>query len=98
MPELHFKQSAPSGLPILLLHGLFGDGDNLGVIARQLAADGYRVISPDLRNHGRSPWADNMAYPEMAGDVGQREDAVLVAGGQGRRLAAEGMHPPAIRC
>ena len=39
--------------PVLIAHGLFGQGRNLGVIARQLA-ETRRVVSVDMRNHGAS--------------------------------------------
>jgi esterase len=54
-----------AGPPLAILHGLFGSGRNWATIARHLAAH-YHVGSLDLRNHGASPWADNMAYAEMA--------------------------------
>ena len=41
------------GTPLLLIHGLFGSYENLGMIAR-LLAEQFRVINVDLRNHGRS--------------------------------------------
>ena len=58
----------PQGSAILLLHGLFGMGSNLSMIARALI-DEYQVHSLDLRNHGRSPDADHMSFSDMAGDV-----------------------------
>lgn len=61
-------QSRGEGTPLMLVHGLFGSADNLGGIARLLAED-YRVISVDLRNHGRSPHADGVSYGEMAADL-----------------------------
>jgi pimeloyl-ACP methyl ester carboxylesterase len=56
------------GTPVALLHGLFGRAQNLGAVARRLAAH-MRVISIDLRNHGGSPHAPRMAYATQAGDV-----------------------------
>lgn len=56
------------GPPLIVLHGLFGSARNWRAIAKQLA-DSYRVWTLDLRNHGDSPWADNMSYQAMAGDV-----------------------------
>ncbi|WP_194954989.1 alpha/beta fold hydrolase [Sphingopyxis solisilvae] len=45
------------GRPLLLLHGLFSSGEvnwiKFGTAAR-IAAEGYRVIMPDLRVHGSS--------------------------------------------
>jgi len=56
------------GKPVGILHGLFGAARNWAGIARHLAQR-HRVIAFDLRNHGTSPWADTMDYPEMAEDV-----------------------------
>ena len=50
---LHATETG-QGEPIALLHGLFGRAQNLGSLARRLAAT-FRVISLDLRNHGASP-------------------------------------------
>ena len=61
-------ETVGSGLPLVVLHGLFGSGSNWRSVARELAAT-HSVISVDLRNHGGSPWADSMDYDEMAGDV-----------------------------
>jgi len=65
---LHYREYGKQGPTVLLLHGLFGSGANWGSIARELSTD-YRVIVPDLRNHGQSPHADVMDYPSMAADV-----------------------------
>ena len=61
-------ESLGSGPPLVVLHGLFGSGSNWRSFARTLAAS-HTVHSVDLRNHGASPWADTMGYPEMADDV-----------------------------
>jgi len=46
-----------AGRPLMLLHGLFSSGEvnwiKFGTAAR-IAAEGYRVIMPDLRVHGSS--------------------------------------------
>lgn len=60
--------SEGDGLPVVILHGLFGSGRNWAGIAKQLAAS-RRVYLVDARNHGESPWADTMTYAEMAQDV-----------------------------
>jgi esterase len=73
--RLHF-QSLGNGEPLVVLHGLFGSGDNWHSFAQRLAAR-FRVVLPDARNHGRSPHAPEMSYPSMAEDV--RE--LLAAGG-----------------
>ena len=56
------------GPPLVVLHGLFGQAKNWATIAKGLA-DGRRVIAADLRNHGASPWAEEMTYPSIAADV-----------------------------
>jgi pimeloyl-ACP methyl ester carboxylesterase len=57
------------GPPLVILHGLFGSGRNWNAIAGRLAPRGWRVITPDLRNHGASPWHDATDYPAMAADL-----------------------------
>ena len=54
-----------NGPPVILLHGLFGSGRNWGRIAGALSNE-FRVYAVDLRNHGASPWSDEMDYPGMA--------------------------------
>lgn len=67
--------TAGSGPDVVLLHGLFGAGRNLGVIARGLAAS-FRVISLDLRNHGASGRAPDMRYAAMADDLAETMDSL----------------------
>jgi len=66
--ELAYDEFGAAGPPILILHGLLGSGRNWTSIAKQLA-ETHRVFALDLRNHGRSPWADSMSFDEMADDV-----------------------------
>ncbi|NOI81379.1 alpha/beta fold hydrolase [Vibrio tubiashii] len=56
------------GHTIVLIHGLFGNLDNLGLLARDLKED-HQVLSIDLRNHGLSFQSDEHSYPLMAQDV-----------------------------
>ena len=65
--QLNYKTFG-AGPPLVILHGLFGSLDNWQTLARRWADD-YTVILVDLRNHGRSPHADEMSYPAMAEDV-----------------------------
>ncbi len=53
---------------LVLLHGLFGDLGNLGIIARSFEQD-YKILKVDLRNHGKSFHSDNMSYKTMALDI-----------------------------
>jgi pimeloyl-ACP methyl ester carboxylesterase len=64
------------GPALVLLHGLFGARQNFGAVQKALAGDGWRVIALDLRNHGASPHAAGMAYPDMAGDVAETLQAL----------------------
>ena len=66
-PLLNYKIEG-EGEPLLLLHGLFGSLDNLGLLARDLRQD-YQVISVDLRNHGTSFHSEQHNYELMAQDV-----------------------------
>lgn len=61
-------QNLHNNSPILLVHGLFGSLDNLGVLARDLVTD-HDILQVDMRNHGLSPRADEMNYPAMAQDL-----------------------------
>lgn len=63
-----FYREFGAGNPIVILHGLFGFSDNWQTIAKGLA-DHHLVVTPDLRNHGRSPHLPTHSYPEMAEDL-----------------------------
>lgn len=56
--------------PVVIAHGLYGSGRNMGVIARRLSNRGP-VVAVDMRNHGDSPWFDTHSYPEMAEDLAE---------------------------
>ena len=61
-------QNLHNNSPIVLVHGLFGSLDNLGILARDLVAD-HDIIQVDMRNHGLSPRSPEMNYPAMAQDL-----------------------------
>lgn len=63
-----FDSVAGDGPDVVLLHGLFGSGNNLGALSRSLQ-DRYRVHSLDLPNHGRSAWMPGMALGDLAAAV-----------------------------
>ncbi len=65
-----WHSSTGEGPPVILLHGLFGAGSNLGALARSLA-DRYRVYSLDLPNHGRSGWVEEAGPAAMATLLGE---------------------------
>ncbi len=51
-----------------MLHGLFGEGENLRGIARGLEQH-FSCVLVDLPNHGDSPHIDSIDYPDMADAV-----------------------------
>ena len=54
--------------PVLLVHGLFGSQRNWGLIVKRLTAT-HCAITADLRNHGDSPWCEDMSYGALAADI-----------------------------
>ena len=83
-----------SGPPVVILHGLLGSARNWATISKHLAG-AYRVLAVDLRNHGRSPWADEMGYEAMAEDVAaliarlELAPAAIVGHSMGGKVAME---------
>jgi esterase len=63
-----FSREFGAGDPVLILHGLFGFSDNWQTMAKGLA-EHHLVVTPDLRNHGRSPHVPDHSYSEMADDL-----------------------------
>ncbi len=56
------------GVPLLIVHGLFGSGRNWRALAKRFAHD-RAVVTVDMRNHGESFWHDSNTYEDMAGDL-----------------------------
>lgn len=65
-----FYRETGTGAPLILLHGLWGASENWLPVARMLG-DRFRVILPDLRNHGRSPHKEVHDYEQMRQDVAE---------------------------
>ncbi|MCF1427073.1 MAG: alpha/beta fold hydrolase [Shewanella sp.] len=61
---MHYEVSG-EGKDIILIHGLFGNLDNLKGLSRQLEQK-YRVWRIDLPNHGLSAHTHDMHYAAMA--------------------------------
>ena len=82
------------GQNVVLLHGLFGMGSNLGALARVLQ-DEYRVYSVDLPNHGRSQWLPEAGISTLANAITQWMDecslgsATLVGHSLGGKVAMQ---------
>ncbi|MEM1385163.1 MAG: alpha/beta fold hydrolase [Pseudomonadota bacterium] len=105
LPHLAFDAQDPeTAPPLLIAHGLFGQGRNFQSIAKRLATN-RRVISVDMRNHGTAPWSDLIDYPSMAGDLAEsiRTDAggpvILLGHSMGGKAAmALALAEPELLC
>lgn len=64
---LNFKDQG-NGEPVVIIHGLFGMLDNWHRFAKSLS-DEYRVITVDVRNHGKSFHSNIFDYPTAAKDI-----------------------------
>jgi len=63
------------GKPIMILHGLYGSSDNWVSIGRELS-DEFRVVIPDMRNHGNSPHTSIHTYEAMSDDILELADLI----------------------
>ena len=66
--ELFFRKYGEAGPPLIIVHGLYGSGDNWVSIARELA-DHFEVYVVDQRNHGQSPHSEIHNYPALREDL-----------------------------
>lgn len=91
--KLFFRQFG-EGKPFIILHGLFGLSDNWVSIAKILSQN-YRVIIPDLRNHGQSPHSPVFNYDAMTADILELMDelsldqAVILGHSMGGKVAMQ---------
>ena len=63
-----FHRHYGDGTPLIILHGLFGQSDNLAGVAR-LLGNNFSVYCIDQRNHGQSGHAHEFTYDAMVGDL-----------------------------
>jgi len=68
MSYLNYKEIG-EGPPIIIAHGLLGMLDNWRTFSKRLAERGYKVISIDQRNHGKSFHSDDFDYELLATDL-----------------------------
>lgn len=69
MPELlNYKEYGNGSTSVFIIHGLFGSLDNWHSFAKELSK-AYRVITVDLRNHGRSFHDDEFNYNVLVQDL-----------------------------
>ena len=64
-----FSKVYGEGSPLIILHGLFGMGDNWATHAKHWAGLGWEVHAVDQRNHGKSPHHGVHNYDVMAADL-----------------------------
>jgi len=69
-----YVQRLGKGHPFIILHGLYGSGDNWLTVAKSLSGS-CEVFLVDQRNHGRSPHADQHNYPLLATDLLEMMDS-----------------------
>lgn len=72
-----YSGQIPSSIPVVLIHGLFGKQDNLGLLKNHLI-EHFPVITLDLRNHGLSEWSDDMTYELMSQDIVDLLDSLQI--------------------
>jgi len=66
--RLHHQDFGGQGVPLVILHGLFGSSNNWQRIGSSLNPV-VHVLALDLRNHGRSPHADSHSLRDMVWDL-----------------------------
>ena len=87
-----FYRKEGSGLPLVIVHGLYGSSDNWINIGKRLA-EKHTVYMLDQRNHGRSPFADSHTYDDLRNDLEtffeqhQIEKAILLGHSMGGKVA-----------
>lgn len=91
MENLAYQQYG-SGPPLVILHGIFGTGDNWTTFAKHMATN-YTVYAIDQRNHGRSFHAEIFDYQTLANDLSdflafhQLGDVALLGHSMGGKVA-----------
>lgn len=72
-------EAGNGGRPFLLVHGFTGAKEDFAEHLDRLAAEGWHVVAPDLRGHGRSEQPEGLesySLDAMAGDVLALADAL----------------------
>lgn len=89
--ELFYRKQG-SGLPLVVVHGLYGSSDNWINIGKRLG-EKHTVYMLDQRNHGRSPKSDSHTYDDMRNDLLEFfdkhsiEKAILLGHSMGGKVA-----------
>jgi esterase len=71
--DIAYRSFAPlehtSATPVMLVHGMGGDSGTWDRFARALTAHGRRVITVDLRGHGKSAHTPTYEFDMFGGDL-----------------------------
>ena len=65
---LNHKITEEKKKTLLIIHGLFGSLDNWQTLAKKWS-EHFRVLSIDVRNHGRSFHSESMSFEDMCNDI-----------------------------
>lgn len=65
--KLFYRESG-EGIPLIILHGLFGSSDNWFTLSKTFASN-FRVFTVDQRNHGQSPHSSEHTYELLTEDL-----------------------------
>ncbi|CAG9296497.1 alpha/beta fold hydrolase [Celerinatantimonas diazotrophica] len=90
--QLSYQGSEKSPQSVLLVHGLFGSGDNFKALGKELS-ENFQVYLVDALNHGQSPRAKSMQYHQQADaliatlDAFNIESCYLLGHSMGGKLA-----------
>jgi len=94
--KLHSNIIAGKGKPLLIIHGLFGMGDNWKTLGKKFAEENdFEVHLVDQRNHGRSPHSEKFNYDLMADDLIEYcqdhhlEKVIIIGHSMGGKIAME---------
>ena len=93
MKILNSKIIGDSEEHIIILHGLFGMGENWNSVALNLSNYGFSIHLVDQRNHGKSFWNDKISYKIMSNDLSEYfnyykiKNAILIGHSMGGKTA-----------
>jgi pimeloyl-ACP methyl ester carboxylesterase len=73
--RLYSRTIGETGGDLIILHGLFGSGDNWQTHAKYLS-QWFKVTLIDQRNHGHSGHSDEMNYSVMSEDVNETMESL----------------------
>ncbi|MFA0373201.1 alpha/beta fold hydrolase, partial [Vibrio sp. 10N.222.54.F6] len=74
---MHYTTNG-NGPVVILIHGLFGDLDNLKALVKSLE-DSFTVVRVDVANHGNSKQVTSMTYLSLAEDIKQLIESLNIS-------------------